>query len=163
MGQQNIIQQAIENNFDFLKFQITPEDSGLDLLDKDIQLGNFKDRETYRIVNYLLSNLHDIETFITTQKVIEVDQGFILMEDFQKLDEESQQKIIKKYNIINKKLYKYPRYVNFLRSKIKSLILSSGSINALKARLQHTTINKTHQTQTLNDKTQKKRFLGKKK
>ena len=125
----------IDSKLEYLKFSITPEQDGLDLIDKDAELGNLTPRELSK-VNHYFDSLHRLQQF----KVHIKHEGEELM------------------------FYCYPSAILTLKSKIKTLLITSGSKAGFKALLQHTTIQRGEQNQTLTETTETKRsqFFGSK-
>tara|TARA_R100000501_G_C2532323_1_gene54689 strand:+ start:44 stop:472 length:429 start_codon:yes stop_codon:yes gene_type:complete len=129
------LNSLIESKLEYLKFSITPEQDGLDLIDKDAELGNLTPRELSK-VNHYFDSLHRLQQF----KVHIQHKGEEMI------------------------LYCYPSAILTLKSKIKTLLVTSGSKAGFKALLQHTTIQRGEQNQTLTETTETKRsqFFGSK-
>ena len=129
------LNSLIESKLEYLKFSITPEQDGLDLIDKDAELGNLTPRELSK-VNHYFDSLHRLQQF----KVHIQHKGEEMI------------------------LYCYPSAILTLKSKIKTLLITSGSKAGFKALLQHTTIQRGEQNQTLTETTETKRsqFFGSK-
>ena len=130
------LNSLIESKLEYLKFSITPEKDGLDLIDKDAELGNLTQRELTK-VNHYFDSLHRLQQF----KVHIKHEGKELM------------------------FYCYPSAILTLKSKIKTLLITSGSKAGFKSLLQHTTIQRGEQNQTLTETTETKRsqFFGRNK
>lgn len=156
----NLLQQLIESKLEYLKYSITPEESGLDLIDKDAASGNL-DKQSLKVLRNYYDSLHRLRTFVryeplfidtktgTPIKVItlspeikrSIDEGDIMVKQIEK--------------------YLYPTAIENLRSKIKTLLVSSGSYQGFKSLLQHTSITKGEQVQTLKEETdRRKKIIG---
>ena len=139
-----LLQQLLESKLEYLKYSITPNESGLDLIDKDSASGNLDRTQMVVLLRYY-DSLHRLQQFKEYREV------FIDSETGEELKDP---KIIQ--------VFSFPTTINNLRSKIKSLLVSSGSYLGFKSLLQHTSIQKGEQVQTLKDETekQKKKIWG---
>jgi len=130
------LNSLIESKLEYLKFSITPEKDGLDLIDKDAELGNLTPRELAKL-NHYFDSLHRLQQF----KIYIKHEGKEIF------------------------IFAYPSVILTLKSKIKTLLITSGSKAGFKSLLQHTTIQRGEQNQTLTETTETKRstFFGRNK
>jgi hypothetical protein len=162
--------KLIENNLDYAELLLVPEDTGLELINKDAGLGN----TTYKQQALLMSWFNSLHIIQPHTKQIQ-----IIVQNISDEDEKTKQIPINIYNysseFIKKKIQegvfqiifqdvpKYPKTFQTLRSKISSMNITTGSVEGFRALLQHSTIHRTKQEQTLEDLTPiKKQKRGKK-
>jgi hypothetical protein len=161
--------KLIENNLDYAELLLVPEETGLELINKDAGLGNTTYKQQALLMNWF-NSLHIIQQFT---KPIQIPVKIVLDEDNnqqqipinlqeytrKELEEQIGNGTIK---IITQQVPRYPKAYQSLRSKISAMNLTSGSIEGFRALLQHSTIHKTKQEQTLEDLTPiKKQKRGK--
>jgi len=155
---------ALESNLEYAKLLLVPVDSGLDLLDKDAGTGNL-DNKTWGYTLKLFDSLHLAENYYNVKPFI-IDLETLRPYQFSKEFPPTKEtiKVLLEENRITiqeQKVFTYPKLVNSLRSKVKTILVTSGSIKGFKTEIQHTAISRQSQTQTLREELKpQKKTLG---
>jgi len=135
-----------------------PEETGLELINKDAGLGKIDKRQQSQL-NAWFNSLHKIQTFTKPVSILvklqQKENGDILQTPINTREYtiEQLQEGIKEGHIkqIIKQLPRYPSAFHDLRSRISSMLVTSGSLDGFRATLQHSTFTKQEQKQTLEE------------
>jgi len=152
------VKKLIENNLDYAELLLVPEETGLDLINKDAGLGKIDNRQQAQL-NCWFNSLHKLQTFTKPVKIlvklqahedgtitqIPVNPSGMTTEEILKLTKSGQ------FKEIIRQLPRYPSAYNDLRSRISSMLVTSGSLDGFRATLQHSTFTKQEQKQTLEE------------
>jgi len=152
------IKKLIENNLDYAELLLVPEETGLELINKDAGLGKIDKRQQSQL-NAWFNSLHKIQTFTKPVSILvklqQKENGDILQTPINTREYtiEQLQEGIKEGHIkqIIKQLPRYPSAFHDLRSRISSMLVTSGSLDGFRATLQHSTFTKQEQKQTLEE------------
>jgi hypothetical protein len=151
------LKRIVETNLQYAEILLVPEETDLSLIDKDAGLGNIDTGSWSRLLHYL-DSLHTFQYFKIRQQFLVYPRSS--PEEQPKLFIPPQNTewdvILKKINegqleIIDMEVPRYPKTFAKMRSKVSSLVITSGSLDGFKAKLQHTNINQTDQKSTLED------------
>ena len=152
------IKKLIENNLDYAELLLVPEETGLELINKDAGLGKIDHRQQAQL-NAWFNSLHKIQTFTKPVSILvklqQKENGEILQIPIntREYTMDELQEAVKKGSIkqVIKQLPRYPSTFHDLRSRISSMLITSGSLDGFRATLQHSTFTKQEQKQTLEE------------
>lgn len=152
------VKKLIENNLDYAELLLVPEETGLDLINKDAGLGKIDHRQQAQL-NAWFNSLHKLQTFTKPTAILikeQIQENNTILQipiNPNEYTREQLLELIKTGDIkqIIKQLPRYPSAFNDLRSRISSMLVTSGSLEGFRATLQHSTFSKQEQTQTLEE------------
>ena len=166
------IKKLIENNLDYAELLLVPEETSLELINKDAGLGKIDNRQQSQL-NAWFNSLHKIQTFTKPVAILvklqQKENGEILQIPINPREYtlEQLQEALKEGSIkqIIKEMPRYPSAFHDLKSRISSMLITSGSLDGFRATLQHSTFTKQEQKQTLEEiqGLQKNKSRGKRK
>ena len=152
------IKKLIENNLDYAELLLVPEPTDLVLIDKDAGLGNIDKKQQARLTS-CFNSLHSIQRFTIPTKIY----VYNFKDDNDKIQQipinetlYSEEYLAAKLkegtlSIVIKDLPRYPAAYQDLKSRISSLLVTSGSLDGFRATLQHSSIIKQKQDSTLEE------------
>jgi len=157
---EELMKKLVENNLDYAELLLIPDATGLELINKDAGLGNITSQQQLSLRSWF-DSLHIFQRFTKpiqipvkiiqdeegNEKQIPINISNMTQEEFKK---ELSKGTIK---IITQEVPRYPKAFQTLRSKIATMNVTSGSVEGFRALLQHSTIQRTKQEQTLEDLT----------
>lgn len=155
---QEHFKKLIENNLDYAELLLVPEESDLELINKDAGLGKISNKQ-HALLNSWFNSLHRVQQYTKPQKIlvqkVKDENGNILQIPLNHNlipDEVIKQKIKEGQCVwVMKEVPRYPLAFSDLKSRISSMLITSGSIDGFKAELQHSSIHKQQQQQTLEE------------
>lgn len=155
---QEHMKKLIENNLDYAELLLVPSPSDLELIDKDAGLGNISLRQ-HSLINAWFNSLHKVQQYTKPVKILikEIvdnnNQTHQIPINPKVLTKEQIAKGLatKEFSWVTRELPRYPMAFQDLKSRISSMLITSGSIMGFKAELQHSSINRTKQEQTLEE------------
>lgn len=152
------IKKLIENNLDYAELLLVPEETDLALINKDAGLGKIDHRQQAQLTSWF-NSLHKIQSFTKPKAFIikeqkQEDENILQIPinpraySFEQLQKALEDGTFKQ---IIKQVPRYPFAFNDLRSRISSMLITSGSLDGFRATLQHSTFTKQEQKQTLEE------------
>jgi len=163
------VKRLIENNLDYAELLLVPEPSDLILINKDAGLGNISSKQQ-ALLNSWFNSLHRLQPYSKPKEIIiqivkdpDTQQKYEIPINPHLYSKDVIKEKLKDKTLIKKMVSvpKYPHAFQDLKSRISSMLITSGSLEGFKAELQHSSITKQRQEQTLEEinplKSKKKR------